>query len=544
MSQILTSARPRASKNSNSPEISAEFLAKQHREPRRGDTSPCDPDPAAVAVEVDVGAPAGRPLGTYCENTGQTAFSAKSSREKRFKLQRIACEILLDTPVPASKSNPTGSRKGYRIHHCIYTISRLSDGVTIMMGTGSGKAKYRGLQSCGSVWVCTPCNHKITRMRETEIQRALELHFAQGGSCEMITYTHGHSKHDRLADLVEKYTAAKSFMTSHRDYRELMADFGFDGYIKALEATFGWAHGWHPHGHEVHFANPIYTCGPLPLIEYDAKLRRLRLKRRLFCIWLKTCKRFGLPSPSYKYGVDVSPALSAAEYISKFGTDQKWGPGKELTRLASKEADKTLDANERFTPFDLLRAYAKNYKRDVMKGLFREYSTAYYRKHQCQWSRGLKARFGIKDFTDEQLLALKEEEHSEVCGLSSLQWKKITRQVTDKREAVLCAAEVGGGVAVEAYVTALPEVLRPNKSMHPNEQSKTNAKSTASPPVFSKPKAKPGAVPGSYGPVPNNVRPELAAELAAEKQLLTHATNLVEHKEVLPLIVFFSYLAS
>lgn len=369
-------------------------------------------------------------LGKHYEITGQN-----EARKTDFFLQNLAAKLLKDA------KNPKG--KSYRVKQCVRAVISIDRGVDVIQGQDSRKAKYCGLQKCGSVWVCRACQRKILRIREREIKVAMERQWEAGGSCVMITFTHGHKKFDSLLSMVEKYAAAMSDMTSWREYKTLLAKCSADGRIRALETTFGWANGWHPHGHELHFLDRE------PLSEKECTA----LKKALFQLWKKACLKHGLPAPSLKYGVDVTPAFSASEYLCKFGSDQKWGAGKELTQLNSKKSKAGDD--ERFTPMDLLRAFEKGYKADTMKMLFQEFAHAYHGRRQLHWSKGLKARFGIQEMTDAEAEAMKEEEHTKVGNIQHDDWRRVIREANDARVQVLELVETHGFDRAVSFIASL-----------------------------------------------------------------------------------------
>lgn len=418
MNEILAQAPcARTSSNCDLSQLSP-FQQKKSRESLRD-----------VAIGSGLLEPNGS-LGKHCEITGDF-----DTRKQDFQLQKTAQNLL------NGWKNPKG--KAYRIVHCTHSVQSKMLGVTVLMGA-SGKAKYSGLQTCGSVWNCRLCQKKITRLREQEIKHAMDVHHASGGTCYMITWTHGHKRNDQLKTMVDSYAKAMSDMTSAYQFKQLVIDFKLNGRIRALETTFGWANGWHPHGHDLWFRDG----GELSKAEVK------RLKNALFSLWEKFCMKHGLPAPSEKYGVDVTVAWSAAEYMAKFGSDQKWGAGRELTRLNSKKSS----TGERFTPFDLLRAFDQGHKPEAMQRLFRDYCDAYYGRRQLHWSKGLKKRFDVIEIDDAEAAEIIEEEHVRVGNISYSNWRKVIKQKRDQRAALLIACEKGGMAAVDTAIAALPVV--------------------------------------------------------------------------------------
>lgn len=468
MAQSLSQDAPvSASAGRKKPHKSSTSGAKKRREPLRGESAGVRSAPGHSAFppptggrtatgESDVPPPTGG-LGTPCEITGHF-FDA---RKEDFHRQHTAQKLL------KGELNPRG--KPYRIVHCTHTVKSKEAGVDVLMGT-SGRAKFSGLQTCGSVWNCRPCQKKITRLREAEIQNAMDQHFDAKGTCYMITFTHGHKAHDALRPMVEGYASAMSYMTSHRSYKALIIEFCLGGRVRALETTFGWANGWHPHGHELHFRDGKRLT----------KARCEDLKNGLFPLWLAACEKFGLPPPSEERGVDIRIAWSAAEYLAKIGRDQKWGAGKELTRLNSKRSTN----GERFTPFDLLRAYDKGYKPETMCALFREYAEAYYGRRQLHWSDGLKARFAIEEIEDSEAVELVEEEHTKAGNLEYQDWRKIIRQSRDRRVEVLEACEKGGFAAVQDLVDGMPAGLASEQPEEVKPTYQAKQKAAAATPAF------------------------------------------------------------
>ena len=101
--------------------------------------------------------------------------------------------------------------------------------------------------------------------------------------------------------------------------------------------------GWHPHNHILLLTK--YTV--LGFESYRNELAR---------IWISSCLKAGLRSPSMEHGLDIRDGSHADEYISKYGLpDQnKWGLPEEITKGHMKKG-----RNGGFTPFDLLSYLSK-----------------------------------------------------------------------------------------------------------------------------------------------------------------------------------------
>ncbi|OZJ72214.1 hypothetical protein CEO93_28265, partial [Klebsiella pneumoniae] len=102
-----------------------------------------------------------------------------------------------------------------------------------------------------------------------------------------------------------------------RPRAESMPFLGYIGRIANLEVTFGKQNGPHPHEHHLWFFRR----------ELPARAINL-LRDRLFDAWATACKAVGLPAPlktvkvgkTVKHlGLDIRKALSAQEYLTKFG---------------------------------------------------------------------------------------------------------------------------------------------------------------------------------------------------------------------------------
>lgn len=253
------------------------------------------------------------------------------------------------------------------------------------------------VQVCGSVWTCPTCSAKINRARQLQIEQCYNLFSEQSDSdCLMITFTVKHGFTDRLSDTFDRLKQAfRRLQTSHihkviagfskirvRDGKKCLikteSQLGYVGRISAAEVTHG-KNGWHPHLHQLWF--------------FDRKLSKREiesLRAQLFSAWEVACLAVGLAAPLEFYngkplGVDVRRALSAAAYLTKFGSERRWGVEKELAGSHRKKARKSGR-----TPFQLLF--------DSMGGdsragqLFVDFAEATLGKHQLEFTPALRER--------------------------------------------------------------------------------------------------------------------------------------------------------
>lgn len=347
----------------------------------------------------------------------------QESRRQRYALQSQSRDWLKNT------KNPKG--KPWRVVNCHHVIAG-GVGVSLRQSNTTGRARYGNLQTCGSSFTCPVCGAPLSEYRADEIRAAMNLHTAAGGYALMVTFTHGHSANDRLADLIAGEQAALASMTATRAFKLLKQELGWVGAIRAREATYGFTHGWHPHLHDAWFVSAKPTAALMADVE-----------ERLFQMWHKACKKAGLPLPNREHGVSVKHAFSPQDYIAKFGHDTKWGTARELTKANSKRG-----REERYTPFDLLRG---DVPIDPAKAreLWREYATATYGTTQISWSRGFKAAMRVEEVSDQQIVSgeVNEESHSLVGMLTPVEWRAVLK--AKARAQVLEAVERGGWTAVQ-----------------------------------------------------------------------------------------------
>jgi hypothetical protein len=290
----------------------------------------------------------------------ERALQAKQEKRAKWQsLRRRMQTITQDSRLAACGNRPTG---------------RSPLGVKVKGGTAS----FSGLQSCGSISCCPVCGQKIRSKRAEEIKKAAVGCINAGGGLGFLTLTLPHD----LADALKKTLGivAKGFTRciSGRAWKKIAKEFGIHGTIRAVEVTCG-CNGWHPHAHVI-----IFTDSPLT----PAQWHRLRLY--FYKTWADFVEAAKLRRPVWER-CQLEPVRTAekvAEYVAK-------ALALEVTRQDIKAA-----SGQSRTPIQILDDYDRYAGEDDRKRLL-EYEAAMKGRQIITWSKGLKARYGVDDMTDE-----------------------------------------------------------------------------------------------------------------------------------------------
>lgn len=399
--------------------------------------SPTSGQPAAT--DTGRSAPAGRaqhapdtPPGVALGKTAKTVSQIKQKtaqvprfgdtpaqelRSKRFKHQRAAARLL----------------PGSRTALCLWSVASNADGVNVMHSAVDNKARYEGLQTCGSVWACPVCSAKVSEQRRQEMNDALAMARQEGLFPVLITMTARHKRGDSLAVLLEAMKKAKKRWGSHRSYVSMKEAKGgpLVGSITATEVTGGGANGWHPHFHMLAF----FKCA--------TEAAALAAAEGLREAWTASLAKEGLTGNGAAY--DVQAGAAAGNYITK------WGAAEELALGGKKKG-----RGDGRAPFQLLADYADN--DDAQAGaLFAEYAKKFARHRQLVWSKGLKARFLIDEIDDEEAAdeearrAESDESETLVGHFTPIEWGRYRSQ----RAMILKMTEVAGAMGFAAAVQAI-----------------------------------------------------------------------------------------
>ena len=148
----------------------------------------------------------------------------------------------------------------------MWAVASLSYGVDVINNTQEGRARFSGLQTCGSVWACPCCSGTVSEQRRRELNALLAWARKQGLHPVMLTLTARHSVDHRLAELLDGMKNAKRRLTTHRTFAKLLRP-QLVGYVTATEVTGGGFNGWHPHFHQVMLVRAGSQAEALDLVE-------------------------------------------------------------------------------------------------------------------------------------------------------------------------------------------------------------------------------------------------------------------------------------
>lgn len=320
----------------------------------------------------------------------------KAGRLRRWKLQALSRRLLPSERVARCYHQPIPKRPEILIHehHEAQGASRF----------------YAGLQVCASVWHCPVCAAKITERRRIELESAIKEADRQGLHVYFATYTFSHHEREPLTENLKRFKRARRGVKSGRWAKDHKKKYHLVGAIEVLEVTWGKGNGWHPHAHEL-----LFTEEPLDLEAYEAELRPK---------WEAEAKRHGLRMN--RHGFKITATRGAiADYLAKWGKlpaqEHPWGPEAELTKGHLKQT--RGDTEERYTPFGLLAAIEQG--ATELEPLFLEYAHAFKRRHQLQWTPGLKKRLSVEEKTDEELAEEQSADAPAVLAIDRTVWPLI-----------------------------------------------------------------------------------------------------------------------
>lgn len=365
-----------------------------------------------------------------------------SYRVQRYYAQNLSAGLLFaDSANIYGKGTDIETMNARKKHHRTITCmrSKLSD-VKIHKSVEHGKSFYSGLLVCGSVWVCPVCAAKIQARRTIEVQNLFQwVYKVQKKQIAMVTLTFPHGLGDGL---VENLAKQKKALEIFRSWNNTMAKSGFkkfkinmefEGLVRALELTYG-ANGWHLHTHELWIIK-YFEENP----ELESEIKQYLLDR-----WELACIKAGLLDATNEKqvkhfrerSVHIVFRAKDSDYIAKQNgdNDKAWGADKEVAQSHSK-----LGKSSGKSPFQLL---IESEETPRYRKLFLEYAYAMKGKAQMFWSPGLKAKVGVEEKTDEELVEEQEDTADLLAVLNREHWVCVVKNKA--RAELLDIAEQSG----------------------------------------------------------------------------------------------------
>ncbi len=336
------------------------------------------------------------PLEDVCPVTGE--ITPEFNPLQKWELQSVARLALGDR---------------HRINVCMRHVRADRSEVDVRRSQKSGRPYYAGLMACGSVWVCPVCAPKIQAVRAAEVRAAID---AWQGAVVLLTQTVPHSHEDELQPLLGRFTEALRLFKAGSPYKRASQRFRIAGSIRALEVTHG-RNGWHPHAHTILFLEGHHDQGAVHV--------RRGMKAELFRLWESAAARAGFKGKLSPSAFDLQDASKVQNYVTKMGTEYRWGPEHELVKAHSKTGSRGS------SPFDMLRHYdpeinAERSSRRLV--LFAEYALAFHGRRQLVWSDGLKTRLlGTEGLTDQQIADSTGEVDAVLARIPYSDWRIIRK---------------------------------------------------------------------------------------------------------------------
>jgi hypothetical protein len=315
---------------------------------------------------------------------------------------------------------------------CSRSMKRDTGTVSVYRNDDGSGTSLTGLNRCGNIWTCPVCAAKVAESRRAELSAALVAHLSNGGAAYLVTLTFPHEADHPIAELLERFTNARQRLQNSRTWKRVMEEAGRLGSVASLEVTISQENGWHPHLHLLVFAKEQAFAEGDPKNDQGDLISPaiIELKHAWVNILLKT----GLGDQKklhhmLDHAFNVRGGNQAAEYIAKYGRDERWGQSSEMTRHYAKQGGAgQRDGLDHFTPFQLLAWAGNGDEWSTRK--FIEYSEAIEGKRAVTWSPGLKKSLGVNsDLTDEEIAALDDvmPEQIHVGELEQEQYQALFR---------------------------------------------------------------------------------------------------------------------
>lgn len=288
-----------------------------------------------------------------------------------------------------------------------------------------GRASFRGLATCRSVWECPSCARRVRAERAELVRSVAHRWWDMGGACYLATFTVRHGWSDRLAMTAQDVARAWQHMQRGRSWQKWTAQ-GVQS-VRAIEITHG-EHGWHPHVHVVFFVPK----------KQDEKAVAAWLDAR----WKRAVRHVmgpryvpGADAQGVERGTDFRPLpWDKATYIAKLGGELTDPTGAKLAKRGNR------------TPWQILESAAAGHEGDTW--LWKEYAAATVGRRFLTWSRGLRPWRELAEAELDAQRELDAQGDEWIDTLEPREWDSL-RDLPDFRCEVLLAATRGKDAVLE-----------------------------------------------------------------------------------------------
>jgi len=301
----------------------------------------------------------------------------------------------------------------------------LSSAVPVKRSEQEQKARYLNLAFCHNKWVCPFCATYAARNFEQEVSAVVNWAYSNHYAVSMITLTVPHGAGDRIDVIVDRFNDALRRLKMSYFWHSLRQRFGIIGEIKSTECTHG-KNGFHWHVHSLY----IHDSG----VTFSDELAAIREAWRSAIIKAGFRNSKGKALAAFnKRAVHVMDNAPTSAYLAKHG-EGFWGVEKEMacgvTVKAPEDGNKTL--------WELVNGSPEEQR------AFVNFVAAVKGRQRTHFSRGLKARAGIVEKTDEQIAEEQErmEQEEIIAALDLQQWNFVVKN--ELRADLLAAAGVSG----------------------------------------------------------------------------------------------------
>ena len=217
---------------------------------------------------------------------------------------------------------------------------------------------FNGYQTCGSIF-CPVCSGLIKTYRAHELNMLCN---SFKGNIYMFTFTISHHRSDSLQLVYETLKKAYRKFSTNDATKKVLGP--VDGTVRSFEVTHS-INGWHPHYHILFFVSKSVSFS-------DDDISKLQH------IWSRMASKAGGTADPEK-GLHIQSGDHAASYVCKLGSE--------------------LQGQECKDSCDFLQLLV-----DRKRSLVQEYLTALKGVHWLEWSKGLRSRLSLPDFTDRQIV--------------------------------------------------------------------------------------------------------------------------------------------